>query len=286
MQVIHKDNILFTWIYSLLILLITITTVVAVKKPLLLLLLPFLEGIYLYFAFRRPYRRYQLLKQAFPETWKQQLAKNSRFYRNLDEREKKRFEDDVQIILNEIPIRSIRQGEVSEESRLLVAGAAATMIHGRPEWEPPIRDGIIIYPGTRFDRHYRMGKGNFAGMATRNAPMLLTEKSIRQHAGNPDEGYNVVIHEFAHYFDQSMTGANWKAIIADEWKKAFAGESFLGTYAGSNEAECFAVAVEVFFEDPQYMIANNQALYNALKEFFNLDTMKILKDASGGQEPF
>ena len=54
---------------------------------------------------------------------------------------------------------------VSWQTRLLVAAGAAAMLHGRPEWEPPLADGVTVYPGYSFDRNYRAGKGNIAGQA-------------------------------------------------------------------------------------------------------------------------
>jgi Mlc titration factor MtfA (ptsG expression regulator) len=100
----------------------------------------------------------------------------------------------------------------------------------------------------------------------------------------------VIYHELAHYFDLEDGQAegipttrlpadqleHWKTLIRKEWQKAAAGRSFLGTYAGTNEAETFAVAVEVFFENPQLMVEHNPELYRALKDFFNIDTLEIM----------
>ena len=46
----------------------------------------------------------------------------------------------------------------------------------------------------------------------------------------------------------------------------------LDPYAGTNEAEFFAVCTEVFFEDPVRMQSERPGLYQALARFYNQDT--------------
>ncbi|UCH95269.1 MAG: zinc-dependent peptidase, partial [Candidatus Aminicenantes bacterium] len=203
---------------------------------------------------------------------------------------KQRFERDIRIFLGDFSVESIRRKEVDIKTKLLVASGFAALLHGRPYWEPPIKDGVLVYPGERFSKDYQIGKGIRAGQASINSPLILTEESLKQSFRNPDDGYNVIYHELAHYFDLEDGRAEgipstrmkpdqllrWKTIIHDEWKKALEGRSFLGSYAGTNEAEAFAVAVEFFFENPHIMKANNPQLYDALKDFFNIDTLKIM----------
>ncbi|MCK4761275.1 MAG: zinc-dependent peptidase, partial [Candidatus Aminicenantes bacterium] len=107
----------------------------------------------------------------------------------------------------------------------------------------------------------------------------------------PDDGYNVVFHELAHYFDfedgraegipstRLLSGKlnHWKKVIGKEWQKVLQGRSVLRPYAGTNEAELFAVAVEFFFENPAVMKKRSPEFYELLKEFFNLDTAEIMK---------
>ncbi|HLP44450.1 MAG TPA: zinc-dependent peptidase, partial [Candidatus Kapabacteria bacterium] len=104
-----------------------------------------------------------------------------------------------------------------------------------------------------------------------------TRASLEESSKNPSDGYNVIYHEMAHYFDQAGASIPWRELFAGEWRKASAGRSFLRDYAGINEAELFAVATEAFFEKPWEMKEQSPELYEALKTFFNIDTVKILK---------
>ena len=129
-------------------------------------------------------------------------------------------------------------------------------------------------------------------MARVNSPLIISRESLEESFKNPGDGNNVIFHEVAHYFDMedgraegipsyrllSGTLNPWKRAISKEWKKALRGRSFLRPYAGTNEAELFAVAAEFFFENPGVMKRKNPELYNLLKEFFNIDTAAVIGD--------
>ncbi len=63
-------------------------------------------------------------------------------------------------------------------SAQLVAIGFATVLNGQPEWEPPIKDGVLVYPGSTFNRDYTIGKGMRAGQATVNSPLIITQQSL------------------------------------------------------------------------------------------------------------
>lgn len=281
MQIIYKADTVFLWIYSAIILIIGIVGAVSVGSILFLLIMIGVEMIYLSFALRRPFRRFRALKQEFPAQWKRFLAEYSTFYRSIDEEGKKRFERDVRIFLSDFSVKGTRGSTVDIETRLLVASGVAALLHGRPDWEAPIRDGVVVFPGERFNRNYQPGRGSFAGMATQRGPLLLTEGSLEESFKHPHDGYNVMYHELAHYFDLESGSSEWKSLFMKEWEKMSRGQdyTYLRPYALTNEAEFFAVATESFFENPWEMRARSPRLYNALKEFFNLDTAEMLKES-------
>jgi len=293
MQIIYKVDILFIWIYSTIILIVGVIGAISIHSILFFLFSVIIELIYLFFSLKHPFKRAKAVKKQFPQDWKNYLSTFSLFYRNLDNNAKMRFERDIQIFLSDFSVGGVQRQEVDEEVKLLVASAIATLLHGRPFWEPPIQDGVVIYPGQRFDRHYQTGKGNIAGQASHKGPMILTEGALKESFSRPHDGYNVVIHELAHYFDledgraEGIPAARlglkkvikWRTLISKEWNKTFQGQSFLNGYAGTNEAEFFAVATESFFEKPWELKTNNPELYSALKDFFNLDTAKIIKQS-------
>lgn len=263
-------------------------TILAVTLQRWWLLLPTLAGaaLYLALALRRPLARRRAVRRRFPPAQREALMRHSPLYRHGDSALRRRLERDIQILWREFPVRGRQGEEVTDELRFLTILGVATMLLGRPEWEPPPRDGAVIYPGTRFDREYRSGRGDFSGQAPYQGPMLLTAEGIRHSYAAPHDGFQVVFHEVAHYFDwedgqaegipfaRLPAGADadeWQEVLAAESERARSGESVLPSYAGTNEAECFAVACEVFYERPHHLRREAPRLYALLQDFFALD---------------
>lgn len=290
MQIIYEMDRLFIVVVSSIILGTGVIFSFAASNYALLGAAVIIEVIYLYFSLKGPLKRARGVKHGMPDAWRPMLLENSLFYRNLDEAGKERFERDILIFLSDFSIEGVRREPVDMQTKLLVAAAIASVLHGRPGWEPPIKDGVLIYPGSSFNRNFEIGRGTFAGMATQNSPLIVTADSLERSFMRPDDGYNVVIHELGHYFDfEDGSGEGvptarltpdviprWREVIDEEWQRALNGDSFLDPYSGLNEAEFFACAVESFFENPWVIEENNPELYGLLKDFFNLDTLEIL----------
>src|SRR4029077_14487033 len=119
-------------------------------------------------------------------------------------------------------------------------------LHGLPE--------ILIYPQP-FDEHFRRARRHvaYAGMVVpRNA--IALSKAALIWSFREDEPYHVGLHEFAHFLDvedgrfdgvpsglPDASQRRWQALIATELARVRDGDSALDEYAGTNEAETFAV---------------------------------------------
>jgi Mlc titration factor MtfA (ptsG expression regulator) len=143
-----------------------------------------------------------------------------------------------------------------------------------------------VYPGASFDRNYQPGTGNIAGQAPERGPLLITEEGLKQGGADHAAGRNVLIHELAHFFDRerrkSFAGyphghdGTWADYWTRQWRQHLQQGSVLPDYAGVNEAEFFAVACGMFFEQPGRLHAAHPELFERLREFFNQDPRRIL----------
>ncbi len=120
--------------------------------------------------------------------------------------------------------------------------------------------------------------------------MILVWDEVKRGASHPESGHNVVYHEFAHIFDMSDGVADgtpelhsldqyrtWATVfsqaffelgsLSEKGKK-----TFLDPYGARNEAEFFAVATELFFDQPVKLQKKHGALYDALAGFYLQDT--------------
>jgi MtfA peptidase len=112
---------------------------------------------------------------------------------------------------------------------------------------------------------------------------------VLEGAATPDDGRNVVIHEFAHRLDQETGVANgapflgrreryarWSAVLSAEFERlrdrvARGEPGLIDAYGASDPAEFLAVVSEVFFERPLELAAEHPALYRELVAYYCID---------------
>jgi len=118
---------------------------------------------------------------------------------------------------------------------------------------------------------------------------VLVWDAVLHGARHPEQGHNVVYHEFAHKLDMldgaadgtppladSDQFAEWVAVCTREFLRlrALAGKghkTFLDAYGATNEAEFFAVATEEFFDRPVALNAHAPDLYHVLSSYYRQD---------------
>jgi len=247
-------------------------------------------ALYLALALRKPMRRLRAARAGFSPEWRDFLLAHSTYFRALDDGARSRFERDVNLFLAETRVAGIGGAAVSWQTRLWVAAGAAVMLQGRPEWEPPLADGVTVYPGYAFDRNYQAGRGNIAGQAPPRGPLLVAEKSLLEGFARERDGTNVLIHELAHFFDlEARKGGlsfgsdrrkalSWTEIVDAEFQRHDFARSILPAYAAQNQAEFFAVASEMFFENPGPLRAAHPGLFAILRDFYAQDPSVIIKE--------
>ena len=180
---------------------------------------------------------------------------------------------------------------VTDEMRATIAAMACLLVLGRHGHYDDLHS-VLVYP-TAFwvedeveDEAGVVGKRRriLSGEAWDSSRIILSWEDVLEAARYPGEGYNVALHEFAHYLDAEGLGlaagkrplATWANHLADEFDSLLAavqrGEStFLDPYATEDDAEFFAVATEDFFERPLELRAAHPRLYELLQEFYALD---------------
>lgn len=134
-----------------------------------------------------------------------------------------------------------------------------------------------------------------AGEAMAGGPVMLSWHDVRSAGAGAREGYNVVIHEFAHVLDMEdgvadgapllppgLDPGRWQRVMRDEYERfvaaveaaeALGGETAIDPYAAEAPEEFFAVASETFFVAPQRLATAHPALYALLREFYRQDPL-------------
>ena len=184
--------------------------------------------------------------------------------------------------------------ELTDTVRLLISAQAAMLLLGLEIDEYPQLTSVIVHPSTvRLHGEHAVGGGlrrsgtqTLAGQAHYRGPVVLSWAAARRGARFPTGGQNVVYHEFAHQLDMldgvtdgtpplddDAAREHWVEVCTTAYDSVRAeGSPVLRPYAGTNPAEFFAVATEVFFNRPLEVREHEPALYEALKGFYRQDT--------------
>ena len=185
--------------------------------------------------------------------------------------------------------------EVTEEMRLAIAAQACLLIANIDQWYETLRT-ILIYPGA-FKSLQKRHEGYVVterdevrlGESWARGPIVLSWAHSDAGARNAVDGHNVVLHEFAHQIDQLSGHADGAPVMNtgqsfEDWSRVFL-EAFdvhqrnvekgrrtvLDAYGATAHEEFFAVAIEVFFEKPEQLEAEEPEVYAQIAELLRLD---------------
>ena len=197
----------------------------------------------------------------------------------------------VHIFLDEKTFHGCNGLDITDEIRVTVATQACIMALHTPHQVYPGLRTIAMYP--RAYRARNSGDGSApqhrAGESWTYGPVVLAWSHVKGGSRNPNDGRNVVLHEFAHQLDQadgSGDGApsletrshyrEWSATLGASYDELVAltnkgKRSFIDAYGATNPAEFFAVATETFFEKADKMRRDEPELYDVLKKYYKLD---------------
>jgi len=245
-------------------------------------------------------RRTQLRSRPFPRAWSRILTRRVPYFLRLPADLQIQLKKHIQVFLAEKPFIGCRGLTVTDEIRVTVAAQACLLILNRPrsDYYPSLRQ-ILVYPGAFIvDKVQPDGAGVsqnlrqvLSGESWSQGQVILSWEDTLEGASVVDDGHNVVIHEFAHQLDQETGHANGAPFLPgrrrlSRFSQVFNDEfnqlqeqvrsqqpSLFGEYAATNPAEFFAVASEVFFEQPQRMASVCPALYRELGSFYRVNPL-------------
>ena len=257
-------------------------------------------------SWRRERRRSRLRAQPFPAAWEAVLQRRLPYLHYLPDVLQRALRGHVQVFVDEKRFVGCHDLVVTDEMRVTVAAQACLLLLGHGGGFSPQLRQILLYPEAFIvDRDRADGMGLVtrerrvvSGESWAHGQVILSWPDVLAGAADPEDGRNVVIHEFAHQFDQQKGFANgapflsrrpgetraarqarWAAVLQREFdhlrRRAYAGllgpMPLFDPYAASEPAEFFAVASEVFFERPLDLAAEHPDLYRELAEFYRLD---------------
>lgn len=248
----------------------------------------------------RSRRRRRLLEKPCPAAWHDVLTRNVVHYSWLSPDEQLKLRRLVQVFVAEKHWEAFSRLTLTDEIRVTIAGQACLLILELEHELYRNVETIYIYPSTVVPQ--RVDDPYFAqptvvqdvlpvlGEAHSRGPVVLAWDAVRHAGRHPERGHNLVVHEFAHKLDMldgSIDGVppletraayeRWREVCRAEYqaleRRVNAGEAtLLDAYGLVSPGEFFAVASEVFFDQPMALEEQRPELYAVLASFYRQDT--------------
>lgn len=249
---------------------------------------------------RRRWREHQraiLRRRPLPPQWQQLLRIYVPLYNRLPSALREQLHGHIQVLLAEKDFHGAGGLAVTDAMRLIVAAQAALLLCNRARDYFPDLYSIVLHPAAfvvnreHWDAaglHHRE-RQVLSGESWETGQLVLSWDDSLAGGMTAGDGYNVVLHEFAHQLDLgsgAMDGTPrldsraerqaWAAAFtpayAEHCARVEAGEdTWLDPYAATAPAEFFAVLTEAFFELPGELVAEYPAVYACLRAYYRVD---------------
>lgn len=214
------------------------------------------------------------------------LNRYFKFYRNLDAANKRLFERRVQFFIDLktfIPRGGLRS--VSPEMKALIAGSAIQITFGYPNVYFRHFNRILVYPDAylnKYTKKHHKGEVNVKGI------IVLSMKSLLHGWIDDNDGVNLGLHEMAHalsienlvrnnefnFIDANII-RSLKALAIPEMNKIKIDQySIFRSYGATNFREFFAVATEVFFEQPDTFNTYHPQMFEIMVKLLNINPLE------------
>jgi Mlc titration factor MtfA (ptsG expression regulator) len=245
--------------------------------------------------FFKKWRRKRIMQRPFPQEWLSIIEGRVPFYRRLSLLDKEELRGHILVFMAEKHFFGCGGLNITDEIKVTIAAQACILLlHRQTDYYPGL-NSILVYPAAYIAKETRYLESGIVeegydirlGESWRHGSVVLSWDDVRRDSADIHDGHNVVFHEFAHQLDSSegrgdssmvlqqrSTFIAWARVLHKNYVKLQQDLSanratLLGSYAGKDPAEFFAVATEYFFERPKDLQKTYPDLYQELSNFYH-----------------
>lgn len=244
------------------------------------------------------------IERPFPDAWRAIVERNVEHWKRLQADQRSRLEQLIAAFIEDKNFVGCAGLDITDEIRVTIAANACLLLLGVDHGLYKGVQTILVYPSTMMppERQRSLFDTTVAvvgppqpilGQAHVRGPVILAWDAVRRDSRKPGRGHNVVFHEFAHKLDMldnevdgtpplrgSEQYERWSRVCGNVYfdlqRRISHGETtFLDPYAGTSEAEFFAVVTEVFFNSPKELRNTHFELYNVLRDYYRQDPAEM-----------
>ncbi len=241
------------------------------------------------------YKR-RIVSKPFPDQWHAILNQQLPIYGKLPSELRQQLQNRIKYFIASKQFIGCAGLEIEDQIKITIAAQACLLLLNRPTHEYADLRYIYVYPTSFRAIHEVRNEIGLVSKQTRDllgeswntGKVVLAWDNVEQGVRNFHDGYNVVLHEFAHQLDQESGAANgapllytkaayksWAYVFGREFEKlqrqAPGSPSIIDHYGATNPAEFFAVATETFFEEPIKLYKHHRELFEQLQAYYRLD---------------
>jgi len=245
------------------------------------------------------HRRERQQAEAIPPAWRAIVRRNVPLAASLPADLQVQLRRHMQVFLAEKAFVGCQGQVIDDEVRVTIAAQACLLLLNRPtDYYPSLRQ-VLVYPSAfAVDIEHtdeigvvQSGRDWRAGESWQEGQVILSWEDVLTGAADPHDGWNVVIHEFAHQLDSESGLTNGSPALPNRerhasWSRVMQAEfdalvdavergeedTFLDPYGASDPVEFFAVVTEAFFEQGPELRAQHPPLYEELQAFYRVNT--------------
>jgi len=234
-------------------------------------------------------------RRGLPENGLDIVERHLAIWQVLDDQERRRLLELADLLLSSKRWEAARGFVLDDTVRLVIAAQAALLVLDLDVEHYRLVSGIVVHASTVQTSGTRPGlvPGTVTddplpvlGLAqSGRGPVVLAWDQALAGAQRTVRGHNVVLHEFAHKLDMldgtvdgtpllpAEVRADWVRICTEVYDDLVLGvpRPPMRWYGATNPGEFFAVATEVFFEQPYELQESEPALYDVLARFYRQD---------------
>lgn len=244
-------------------------------------------------------RRQKLLATDFPPDWEEILQRNLPRFGLFSPEDQQRLRNDLRVFVTERTWESLKSIVITDEMKVTIAAHACTLLlnlkHDYFSHVPSILVTPEYFATPVLRRHTQIpslvqeGNRVLTGEAMYRGPVKLSWEDVLYQSLHPEDGRNLVHHEFAHQLDaldREFNGTpqldsakqygQWHDVMQREYDQLIADidqgyDTLIDPYGAKDEAEFFAVTTEAFFNLPVEFKDEHPELYELFESYYKQD---------------
>jgi Mlc titration factor MtfA (ptsG expression regulator) len=234
----------------------------------------------------------------FPPDWRAIIARHVPYVAHLTADQRAELERHVQRFVDGKHFEGAGGLRIHDVHRVTIAAHAALLMLGGTTDGFPRLTTILVYPDEYVVDEPQELEGGimsegpevFAGHTqSRLGAVVVSWRDVLEGVRDPEDGENVLLHEFAHQLDfedgedngvprhaDTAAARRFREVMHREYERLrddvlHDRDTLLDPYGAEDRVEFFAVATEAFFELPAALSEEHPELYDVLAAYYRQD---------------